>query len=408
MQSKWSARDAERMVKDYKAKGIGRELALRVYTTRLLGQDPALVLHGGGNTSVKTKARDLLGEEVDVLCVKGSGWDMGNIEPPGLPAVRLAALRKLQALDRLSDEDMVNFQRGQLLDANAPNPSVETLLHAFLPGKFIDHTHSTSVLAISDQADGEARLKKLFGAALAVVPYIMPGFALAKRAAEIARAHPKAHGLVLHKHGIFTFGDSAQQAYERMIAAVSRAEAALGRGRKTVFAPAKLPKKLAPIAEIAPILRGLTAIGPRRRPLIFDVRSNPKILAYVNGREVARYSQAGVVTPDHTIRTKNSPLVLAAPEAGKLAAFAEQAKNAVAGFVDSYHRYFERNNKKAEGKKKELDPMPRVLLVPGHGLIGMGKTAKDAAIAARQGRAGDRRRQRHRRGDRRGLRPRWR
>src|SRR5579872_6674039 len=133
MQSKWSDADARKFVSDYAAKGIKEDLALRVYTTRLLGQDPRLVLHGGGNSSVKTVMRDLLGDEVAVLCVKGSGWDMGNIEPPGLPAVRLEPLRRLRALDKLSDEEMVNAQRGALLDSAAPNPSVETLLHAFLP-----------------------------------------------------------------------------------------------------------------------------------------------------------------------------------------------------------------------------------------------------------------------------------
>ena len=135
--------------------GVGRDLALRVYTTRLLGRDPKLVLHGGGNTSVKTMMPDLLGEQVEVLCVKGSGSDMATIEPAGLPAVRLARLRKLRARDRLSDEDMVRIQRENLLDPTAPNPSVETLLHAFLPHKFIDHTHASAVLSLVDQPDGE-------------------------------------------------------------------------------------------------------------------------------------------------------------------------------------------------------------------------------------------------------------
>ena len=156
MKSLWSETDAKNYVAHYGAKGLTPDLAVRIYTTRLLGSDPALVLHGGGNTTVKTKAKDLLGDDVDVICVKGSGWDMGEIEPPGLPAVKLAPLRRLLALDKLSDEDMVNYQRINLLDSAAPNPSVETLLHAFLPHKFIDHTHSTAVLALTDQPDGEA------------------------------------------------------------------------------------------------------------------------------------------------------------------------------------------------------------------------------------------------------------
>ena len=166
-------------------KGECADLALRVYTTRLLGSDPALVLHGGGNTSVKTQATDLLGDKVDVLCVKGSGWDMGAIEPAGLPAVRLEPLRRLRALGKLSDEDMVNYQRINLLDSSAPNPSVETLLHAFLPFKYVDHTHSTAVLAITDQPEGEAIARDVFGDRMAYVPYTIPGFALARSVAEI-------------------------------------------------------------------------------------------------------------------------------------------------------------------------------------------------------------------------------
>src|SRR5882672_6605572 len=240
MKSRWRDDEAEAMVTRYAQQGIGRDLALRVYTSRLLGQDPLLVLHGGGNTSVKTRAEDLSGEEVDVLCVKGSGWDMGNIEPAGLPAVRLEPIRRLRALDALADEDMVNFQRINLLDASAPNPSVETLLHAFLPHKFVDHTHSTAVLALTDQPDGEALSRDVFGKRVGYVPYIMPGFGLAKAAAEVFDADPGVEGLILVKHGIFSFGADARQSYERMIALVTMAEERLAKNRKPAFISAKL------------------------------------------------------------------------------------------------------------------------------------------------------------------------
>lgn len=386
MRNEWKKSDAEAMVRDYAKSGVSRDLALRVYTTRLLGQNPDLVLHGGGNTSVKTEAKDILGDKIEVLCVKGSGWDMGDIAPPGLPAVRLQPLRKLEKLDRLSDEDMVNFQRGQLLDSNAPNPSVETLLHAFLPAKFIDHTHSTAVLAVSDQPDGERKLADIYGGKMAVVPYIMPGFALAKAAAQVQRKHPKAIGLVLHKHGIFTFGDTAEEAYTNMIDMVTLAEKRLERGSKRMV-QAKLPKQLAGVAEIAPILRGLTSEPVNRNEgtwnrLVMEFRTGPTVLGYVNGRDVGRYSAVGVVTPDHTIRTKNWPLVVPAPEAGKLDAFRDRARQAIEKFVADYHAYFKRHNPRHQSKKIELDPMPRVILVPGLGLFGLGKTAKDAAIAA--------------------------
>ncbi len=185
MQSRFVTADAEATVARYA--GIPRDLALRVYTTRLLGSDPRLVLHGGGNTSVKTRVADLMGREVDVLCVKGSGWDMAVIEPAGLPAVRLAELRMLRERDALSDEDMVRAQRANLIDPMAPNPSVETLLHAFVPHKFVDHTHATAVLSLVDQPDGEARAAELYDGRMGVVPYIMPGFALAKKAARGVR-----------------------------------------------------------------------------------------------------------------------------------------------------------------------------------------------------------------------------
>jgi rhamnulose-1-phosphate aldolase/alcohol dehydrogenase len=385
MKSLWSENAAAEYVAKYGAKGVGPDLALRVYTTRLLGGDPALVLHGGGNTSVKTQAKDIVGDTLDVICVKGSGWDMGNIEPAGLPAVKLAPLRRLLALPELSDEDMVNYQRINLLDSSAPNPSVETLLHAFLPHKFVDHTHSTAVLALTDQPEGEALARETFGDRMAYVPYTIPGFALAKSVAKVYAENPKVEGLVLMRHGIFTFAEDARTAYELMIEMVTRAEDRLRRGTKTLR-QAALPQTPA-LADIAPILRGAVALsnnpgeGNAKRQIL-NFRSNPKILAYVNGAEVARYSQVGVATPDHTIRTKNWPLVVPAPEAGKLGEWKTQVKAAVDRFVADYHSYFARNNARVNNIKKELDPFPRVVLVPGVGLFGLGASAKDAAIAA--------------------------
>jgi rhamnose utilization protein RhaD (predicted bifunctional aldolase and dehydrogenase) len=386
MKSRWSDSEAKAYVARYGEKGIASDLALRVYTTRLLGGDPALVLHGGGNTSVKTKAKDVLGDELDVICVKGSGWDMGDIEPPGLPAVKLAPLRRLLALDKLSDEDMVNYQRVNLLDSSAPNPSVETLLHAFLPHKFVDHTHSTAVLALTDQPDGEALARDTFGARMAYVPYTIPGFALAKSVAKIYAPNPGVQGLILLRHGIFTFAENAREAYELMIEMVTLAEEQLNRGKKTI-APAKLPDRLASVAEIAPVLRGASAVVNERnegiaKRQILCFRTNEKILRYVNGAELARYSQQGVATPDHTIRTKNWPLIVPAPEAPRLGEWEKAARAAVEGFVAKYHQYFARNNARVHGAKKELDPLPRVILVPGVGLFGLGASANDAAIAA--------------------------
>src|ERR1700675_3400068 len=254
MQSKWSDAEAKDFAARYAPKGVNQDLAVRTYTTRLLGSDPRLVLHGGGNTSVKTIMKDMLGEDVEVICIKGSGWDMGSIEPAGLPAVRLEPLRKLRKLDKLSDEDMVNFQRINLLDSSAPNPSVETLLHAFLPHKFIDHVHSTAVLALTDQPDNKALVQDVYGSRFAYVPYTIPGFALAKSVADVFDKNPKVEGLVLLQHGIFSVGDNSKQAYERMIHFVTLAEERLARQRKPLT-QATLPAHLARLPEIAPILR---------------------------------------------------------------------------------------------------------------------------------------------------------
>jgi rhamnose utilization protein RhaD (predicted bifunctional aldolase and dehydrogenase)/NAD(P)-dependent dehydrogenase (short-subunit alcohol dehydrogenase family) len=387
MQSRFVETEAEALVARYAAGGVPQDLALRVYTTWLLGGDPKLVLHGGGNTSVKLRMPDLMGREVDVLCVKGSGADMAVIEPAGLPAVRLAELRLLLERDAMSDEEMVKAQRANLIDPMAPNPSVETLLHAFIPQRFVDHTHATAVLSLIDQPDGAARAADLYDGRMGIVPYIMPGFDLAKEAARVFAAAPGAIGLVLHKHGIFTFGDTAREAYERMIEMVSLAEAALRRGRRAVFATAKVPQAVMPLAAIAPIVRGACSLPDDKvegafRRLILDFRTGDAILNFVNGAEVTRYATAGVVTPDHTIRTKNWPLVVPAPEQGKTADFARAARAEVAAFIAHYRDYFARNNARCGGTKTMLDPLPRVVLVPGLGLFGLGRSRKDAAIAA--------------------------
>ena len=384
MQSAWIDRDADAAVSRYKK--LGRDVALRVYTTRLLGQDPRLVLHGGGNTSVKTTVTDLNGEQVEVLCVKGSGWDMGAIEPAGLPAVRLKPLLKLRARESLSDEEMVRLQRANLIDPASPNPSVEALLHAFIPHKFIDHTHSTAVLALTDQPDGEALCREVYGARAGYVPYLMPGFGLAKAAAQVFDADPSVEGLILVKHGIFSFGADARQAYERMIALVSLAEERLAKNRKAAFVSAKLPTRIAGVADVAPIIRGACSLpdgtdGAWKR-FVLEFRDNESVMNFVNGREVARYGQAGVVTPDHNIRIKNKPMLVAAPAEGDLADFRSSVRDAVAAYGEAYKSYFTRNNARVGAIKTMLDPVPRVILAPGIGLFGLGRSKNDAKIAA--------------------------
>jgi len=387
MKNLYSTREARAMVKGYALKGVPEDVALRVYTSRLLGGEPRLVQHGGGNTSVKTMVRDAAHDDVAVLCVKGSGWDMEKIEPAGLPAVRLEPLRRLASLDALSDEDMVNLQRGNLIDQASPTPSVETLLHAFLPHKFIDHTHASAVLALCDRPDGEKVCRDVFGDRAPVVPYVLPGFALAKLARDVHAAHPSCEGLVLMKHGIFSFGATAQEAYERMIELVTLAEAKLARERPVRFVAARIPKKPADAAAVAAVVRGACSVAVDRNEgrwtrFVLEHRASERVMRFVNGRDARRYARGGVATPDHVIRTKPWPLILPAPEAGKLEAFATAAREAVAKYQAAYRAYFERHNAHARPKKTPLDPLPRVVLVPGVGLFGLGASSKAARVAA--------------------------
>src|SRR3989475_171511 len=260
MESRWSDREAAEFVERL-APRWGEDLALRVYTSRLIGRDPDLVMHGGGNTSLKGTVTTLVGERVEALFVKGSGWNLDAIEPPGLPAVDLAHLRKLRALRELSDEEMVNQLRTHLFDAGAPNPSVETLLHAFLPHTFIDHTHADAILALTNQPDGARLTREALGDRVVVVPYVMPGFRLAKLAAEMFEGKPDADGMVLLKHGLFTFAANARESYERTIEYVDRAESFLRarlRGRAALGTGAgDATSSQERMGRIGPILRGL-------------------------------------------------------------------------------------------------------------------------------------------------------
>lgn len=386
MKSRWSAQTAQDYIARYAEQNICADLALRVYTSQLLGADPALVLHGGGNTSVKLTQTDMLGDQVDTLCVKGSGWDMATIEPAGLPAVRLEPLRRLRARDTLTDEEMVAFQRSNLLDPASPNPSVEALLHAFIDQKFIDHTHSTAVLSICNQAEAVSICQEIYGARMGIVPYIMPGFQLAKKCADIYEQDPSVEGLILLHHGIFTFGESAEQAYERMIEMVTRAEDYISqRPAKSYPARHFADEDIAPLEKVLPVLRGNCAIreGDAPQRLFTDVRSSPEILAFVNGQDLAEYGRRGVITPDHIIRLKNKPLVTDVPYVDKLDEFALSVQQNMRAFQAEYQAYFDQNAPRYQAQpKKRLDCSPRYALIPGIGLVGMDKTRKGAAIAA--------------------------
>ncbi len=356
MQSLWQ--DAE-------AAAFSGDLAQRVYTSRLLGRDKSLVLHGGGNTSVKIGERNRFGEAETILYVKGSGWDLESIEPAGFSPVRLEHVRRLAGLERLSDPDMVNELVTHMVRASAPAPSIETILHGCLPFKFVDHTHADAVLAITNTPRGEAHIREIYGDAVIVIPYLMPGFDLARAVArEFARAAtPQTIGVVLMKHGVFSFGATARESYERMLDLVGRAEAHLARrgAWEVVVPPAPAP------AEIdGPSLAEL-----RRRvsdaagfPLILRTRTTAQTLAFARHPEVARISQQGPATPDHVIRTKRVPML----------------GDDLDGFVAAYRDYFAGHEPQARERKVMLDPAPRAILDPRFGLASLGRTARDARI----------------------------
>ncbi len=384
MKSLWSASDAADAVARYTRAGYPEDLAIRVYTTRLLGQVPSLVLHGGGNTSVKTKWRDLDGSLIDVACVKGSGWDMGAIEPPGLPAVLLEPLKALTRFETLSDEEMVAQQRRLLIDPSAPTPSVEAILHANLPFKHVDHTHANAIVGLTNQPRGEDLIRELFPEAL-VVPYVMPGFVLAKKCEEMYRARPTRAGMILLKHGIFTFHDDPRESYEQMIAMIDKAEKRLARGKAHPFSARSLPQKLASAAEIAPILRGAIALpgaveGQPRR-FVLEHRANDAILEFCAAENLESLVSRGNATPEHVIHIKRKGLALPAPRADDLDGFKQAVNQAVAAYREDYRAYFERNNARVGGKTM-LDPCPRAFYAPGVGIFAAGPTAKQARVAA--------------------------
>ena len=264
MKNNWSNKEAEEYIKYYKKNGFSEDIALRVYSTRIIGRNKDLVVHGGGNTSVKTTIRDIDGNRCRVLCVKGSGWDMAEIEPEGLPAVKLKPLLSYQNKESLTDEDMVAIQRRNLININSPNPSVETFVHAFLPYKFVDHTHSNAIVMLTNRSNSKKICEEIFGSKVGIVPYVMPGFKLAREVNKIYKKNPNIDCLILLKHGVLTFSDNVEESYKLMIKYVTLAEKAL---IKLKIKKNQQVKKTIPLFkphEISPILRGLLSDNSKK------------------------------------------------------------------------------------------------------------------------------------------------
>lgn len=356
MESRWN--DAE-----FKACG-GDPLAERVFTSRLIGADPDLVLHGGGNTSVKVKITDFFGELEEVLYVKGSGWDLATIESPGFAPVRMSTLLKLAQFETLSDSDMVRQQRAAMLDPNAPNPSVEAILHALIPFKFVDHTHADAVVTVTNTPGGEDRVREIWGDRIVVVPYVMPGFVLAQEVARITRDvdWSTIEGMVLMNHGIFTFADDAHTSYERMIRLVGEAETHL-RDNKAWDVPVGEAGDF-DLRSLSRLRREVSRLAGR--PMLARADNSSEARGFADREDVAAIATRGPLTPDHVIRTKRIPLVVNAPDV-----------EVVADYARDYGDYFEAH---ATEDLTCLDPAPRWAVCPGSGLVSFGKSMKDAGI----------------------------
>lgn len=359
MQSLWNDQEAAEFGTDL--------LGQRVYTSRLLGRDPALVLHGGGNTSVKVEEKDFFGDPVSLCYVKGSGWDLATIERGGFAPVKLEALFKMAELETMSDSDMVTQQRVAMTDPAAPTPSVEAILHGVLPFRFVDHTHADAIAALTCHADAEARVKEVYGDRVLVIPYVMPGFILAKTIYELIKGRDlKAEGIVgmvLLQHGIFSFDDDAKRSYELMIELVTLAEEWLAARSKPVTSVEVAATEdllgLAKLRKSVSKVRGYAQIA--------KLNASPEAVAYASREDIADVGTRGTLTPDHTIRTKRIPVVID-----------EDAEAAVRAYAEEYAAYFNRN---AKGETM-LDAAPRFALWLGKGIVSFGDTVKDAGIVA--------------------------
>jgi len=348
---------------DTQAKKYKTDLELRVYSSKLLGQNPSLVLHGGGNTSVKVTEKNILGIDENILYVKGSGWDLISIEAPGFAPVRLKHLCDLAELKQLSDPQMVNELKTNMTNAQAPTPSVEAILHATLPFKYVDHSHADAVVTITNTKKGKQRIKEIYGDKAIIIDYIMPGFDLARLCAKqfAEQATDKTEAMILLNHGIFTFGATAKESYQRHIQYVSMAEDYL---KQQNALDIEQNDKQHPATDttnsILSLRKALSATAGF--PVILKTSSNKKCITFSQRNDLKKIAQQGPATPDHVIRTKQLPM---------LGTDVEQ-------YAANYKSYFNKNS--AGSNKLMLDAAPRMLLDSELGFIAIGKTAKDADI----------------------------
>ena len=387
MKSRWSEDEASEAASQW-APQWGEDLAVRTYSSRLLGVEKGLVLHGGGNTSLKSTHTNILGEELPALFIKASGFDLAEIEPAGHPALDLEYLKKLRILEELSDEIMVEELRTHLLDSRSPTPSIETLVHAFIPGKFIDHTHADAILALTNQPEGENLVSEALGEDVIVLGYVRPGFKLAQAVAEAIEVHPEKRAMVWMRHGLVTWAQTARESYEATIELVSRAESFLAdRAEHPVSASASTELSQAEDrwVKVAPVLRGLLA-EPAEDPdrphqrVILSPLINPEVLNLVDSDQGRQLADTPPLTSDHLIRTKPFPLWVESPAYEDPSQLKDQLKAAIQMYRDSYQAYLDRNAGKMKTGLTRFDSAPRVILLPGMGVACAGQDVVAAHI----------------------------
>jgi len=358
------------------------ELDYLVYRSNLLGRDRSVVNIGGGNTSAKKMEVDHLGREVEVLWVKGSGSDVLTITEQGFAGLRLAEILPLMEQEAMTDREMVGYLAHCVHAPNRPRQSIETLLHAFVPARHVDHTHPDAIISIACAPDGRKICRELWGDRAVWVDYTRPGFTLSKWIAEGVRANPRAELVVMGKHGLITWGETSRECYDNTIRVVQEAEDFIEsrrRGRQVftgMSVPALLPKQRRDVlTQVLPRLRGLVS---QRRPAVLQVDDSPEVLAFVGSEGARDLSQVGAACPDHLVHTKQVPLFVDWTRAEGVGALAEKLARGVETYVAEYTTYFERFSSPEDQMR---DPCPRVILIPGLGMITAGPDAQAADVS---------------------------
>ncbi|GGF96310.1 bifunctional aldolase/short-chain dehydrogenase [Paenibacillus abyssi] len=347
-----------------------------VYRSNLIGTDRRVCNWGGGNTSSKTIVKDFRGRDVEVMYVKGSGSDLATMKAGNFTGLRMDDIRPLFERSEMPDEEMVAYLANCMIDAKHPRASIETLLHAFLPFKHVDHTHPDAIISLCCADNGKEIARDIFGERFVWVPYVRPGFTLSKMIAEGVLANPNAELVLMEKHGLVTWGETSEACYAKTIAIISEAESfiesrvnedKLFGGVKYEALPAETRRTIA--AEVMPTVRGAVS-DAKKMILTFDDEAD--VLQFVGGRDAAELSQVGAACPDHLVHTKVVPLYIDwEPNEENIEGLKAKLKEGIAAYKEQYKAYFERN--KNEGDVM-FEAAPRVILIPGVGMINTGKS----------------------------------